>query len=190
MSPSSTLIYSIVSHIQPYDELEAAHKVTTLSWIQSGAPLFRIAKPDTPPQHLVSYFVLYDKAADKLMLIDHVKAKAWLPTGGHVEINEDPRTTVLREAREELGIEATFTTQFGDDPLFITATTTRGYGNHTDISFWYIINGDSTQQLTCDPQEMHGYQWLTPANILAMDIAKLDPHMHRFVQKMSIISKT
>jgi 8-oxo-dGTP pyrophosphatase MutT (NUDIX family) len=63
-------------------------------------------KPDTPPKHLVSYFVLYDESTHKLMLVDHIKAKTWLPAGGHVKLDEDPRITVTREADEELGIVA------------------------------------------------------------------------------------
>ena len=36
----------------------------------------------------------------------HPKVKAWLPPGGHVDENEDPVEAVLREVREETGIEA------------------------------------------------------------------------------------
>ena len=36
----------------------------------------------------------------------HPKVKAWLPPGGHVDENEDPVEAVLREIREETGIEA------------------------------------------------------------------------------------
>ena len=184
MNPSAKLIHDVVTRIEPHDNLEAEHKQDVLDWVASGSPLFRIAKPDNPPKHLVSYFVLYDEKAGKLMLIDHLKAQAWLPTGGHVDPDEDPRETVTREAREELDIAANFSTQHGADPLFVTVTTTKGHGNHTDVSLWYIIAGDSTQTMSFDPEEMNSYQWLTPQEILATDITSLDPHMHRFVRKM------
>ena len=35
----------------------------------------------------------------------HLKVKAWLPPGGHIEPNEDPVQAVLREAYEETGTE-------------------------------------------------------------------------------------
>ena len=35
----------------------------------------------------------------------HPKVKAWLPPGGHIEENEDPVQAVLRETREETGLE-------------------------------------------------------------------------------------
>mgnify|MGYP000875908772 CR=1 FL=1 len=36
----------------------------------------------------------------------HLKVKAWLPPGGHIEPNEDPLQTVLREILEESGLIA------------------------------------------------------------------------------------
>lgn len=186
MTPSIRLIYDIVSGIDPYDEPEVRHRQDVLDWIESGAPLFRITKPDNPPKHLVSYFILYDESADKLILIDHIKAKAWLPAGGHVEPGEDPRMTVAREAAEELGVAANFSTRFGSNPLFVTVGATKGHGSHTDVSLWYVIAGDSTAELTHDPEEMHSYKWLTLKEVLATDIMELDPHMHRFVRKMQV----
>lgn len=179
-----TQISEMVRGINPHDKLEQDHMNDALTWIGSSAPLFRIAKPDNPPKHLVSYFVLYDESKNLIMLIDHMKAKAWLPTGGHVDPGENPRDTVIREAREELTITAKFTDKFGDTPFFVTVTTTKGYGNHTDVSLWFIIAGDSAINLRYDPEEMNGYQWLSPQEILNTDIAELDPHMHRFIQKL------
>jgi len=41
---------------------------------------------------------------DAVLLHWHRKVRAWLPPGGHVEPNEDPVQTVLREVREEIGV--------------------------------------------------------------------------------------
>ena len=35
----------------------------------------------------------------------HSKVKAWLPPGGHIMNNEDPEQAVIREIKEELGID-------------------------------------------------------------------------------------
>ncbi len=177
-------ILDAVNAIQPLDDLEQEHKDDVLAWVKSGAPLFRISKPDNPPKHLVSYFVLYDPQSSQLMLIDHIKARLWLPTGGHVEIDEDPRTTVSREAYEELRITPKFGTVFGHDPLFVTVTETKGQGAHTDVSLWYVIEGTSTDVLAYDKVEMNSYKWLSLQDVLDTDISELDPHMHRFVAKM------
>ena len=42
---------------------------------------------------------------NEVLLHWHPKVKAWLPPGGHIEPNEDPVQAVLREIREEAGIE-------------------------------------------------------------------------------------
>jgi len=175
-------ILGIVQGLAPHDELEQLHINDVVSWIQGPNNLFRIAKPDNPPKHLVSYFVVYDPHAQKLMLIDHIKANMWLPSGGHVEVDEHPRETVRREAMEELELDADFSI-IGEKPAFITVTETRGPGTHTDVSLWYVIAADSTAGLNYDTREMRGLRWLDFAEVFAMDDKLLDPHMKRFVRK-------
>jgi 8-oxo-dGTP pyrophosphatase MutT (NUDIX family) len=41
----------------------------------------------------------------KVLLIRHRALNAWLPLGGHIELDEDPEQAALREAREESGLE-------------------------------------------------------------------------------------
>src|SRR5215203_4474205 len=94
-------IRSELESIHPLDALEVKHQSEALAWVDSGAPLFRTAKPATPPKHLVSYFAVVD--GEGILLVDHKNAQLWLPPGGHVEEGEHPRATVAREVREELG---------------------------------------------------------------------------------------
>lgn len=42
---------------------------------------------------------------DATLLHWHRRVQAWLPPGGHVEPNEDPVQAVLREVREETGLD-------------------------------------------------------------------------------------
>ena len=172
-------ILRIVSAIKPLDLLEEKHLQETLDWINSGAPLFRIQKPDTPSKHLVSYFVLVDEKASKILLVDHKKALLWLPTGGHVENNEDPKETVRRECLEELHIPADF---WCEDPVFLTSTITVGLTKgHTDVSLWYVLKGDHRAPYTFDHAEFNSIQWFAFDDI---PYEKSDPHMKRFVEKL------
>jgi 8-oxo-dGTP pyrophosphatase MutT (NUDIX family) len=171
-------IAELVGSIEPCDPLEEKHRSMTLEWIGSGASLFRIAKPDTPPQHLVSYFLLLDPLHRMVLLVDHIKAGLWLPSGGHVEPEEHPEQTVRREVVEELGIEATFLLPH---PLFITVTETVGStSGHTDISLWYLLRGDSTGELMFDRSEFRSIAWF-PIDRLP---DRTDPHMERFAGKL------
>lgn len=173
-----------IQAIAAYDEVEQLHINDAIDWIQGSDDIFRIAKPDNPPKHLVSYFVVYDPNAQKLMLVDHIKANMWLPSGGHVEIDEHPRETVRREAMEELELVADFGI-VGEEPTFVTVTETRGLGIHTDVSLWYVIVGDGTVEFNYDTREMRGLKWLSFNEVLDMDERLLDPHMKRFVRKFT-----
>jgi 8-oxo-dGTP diphosphatase len=43
---------------------------------------------------------------DETLLLWHPRLRAWVPPGGHLEADEDPVSAVLREIREETGLEA------------------------------------------------------------------------------------
>lgn len=183
-------VRSVIEQIKPFDDIEKEHIQDVLAWIDSGAEIYRISKPDNPPKHLVSYFLLFDEKNHSVMLIDHIKSGLWLPSGGHVELGENPKTTVVREADEELQIDADFETPFKDNPLFVTVTRTVGHGQHTDVSLWYIIAGNQDEQLNYDKGEMNGYKWMNLDDVLATNIRELDPCMHRFVGKMLGVLET
>lgn len=172
-------IHHLISAIIPYDDIEREHIIDTLSWIKSGEPIFRIQKPDVPNKHLVSYFVLFDEEAEKILLVDHIKAQLWLPSGGHVEVDEDPKDTVRRECLEELGTQADF---WSDKPVFLTSTVTVGLtAGHTDISLWYVLKGDSVKSYEFDKSEFNSIFWFGFDEI---PYAKSDPHMRRFIEKL------
>ncbi len=172
-------IAEIVAAIEPTDLIEREHRDSTLEWIRSGAPIFRIAKPDVPPRHLVSYFAMVDDQRGKLLLVDHKLAGLWLPSGGHLEPGEDPRATVVRELSEELSLTADF---IHAHPVFITATQTVGKdGGHTDVSLWYVLRGDSSRAIEFDREEFHGVRWFGFDRI---PFERSDPHMRRFVAKL------
>ena len=174
-------ILKLVEEIAPTDDLEREHIDNTIQWIKSGAELFRIQKPDIPPKHLVSYFIIVDPKENKILLTDHIKAQLWLPACGHAEPNEHPKTTVEREVVEELNTQAEF---LYDGIFFLTQAATVGLtAGHTDVSLWYVLKGDSNTPLQYDLGEFNGYKWFTPEEILDTPIEKLDPHLHRFVNK-------
>lgn len=173
-------IHQVVTTISPLDKAEQEHMRFVLDWIESGCEIFRIEKPATPEIHLVSYFVIASPAMDQILLVDHKKAGLWLPPGGHVDPGENPKETVRREAKEELGIEAKF---FFDKPLLLTVTKTVGnIVKHTDVSLWYLLKCDPRQSFDYDINEFNQIRWFW---INEIPFEKSDPHMKRFLQKMS-----
>lgn len=179
-----TRLTALLEGVAPWDDQEREHISTALEWIASGAPLFRTRKPDVPPVHLVSYFVALNEARAEILLVAHRKAGLWLPSGGHVEPMEDPWDTVLRECEEELHTQAVPSALFGNNPFFLTVTRTRGQGQHTDVSLWYVLKSEAGDIASFDEDEFEAIKWLSLQQVLAEPRDTLDPHMHRFTGKL------
>ncbi|MDR7194572.1 NUDIX hydrolase [Luteimonas terrae] len=163
--------------ISPLDDLEGEHLADAIAWVESGVEFCRVAKPATPPKHLVSYFAVVDE--EHVLLVDHRNARLWLPTGGHVEPGEHPRETVRRELREELGLAPTRALA---PPLMVTCTLTVGLAaGHTDVSLWYVVQADRTEPLRFDEQEFRDARWFRFDDV---PFEKSDPHMRRFIAKL------
>lgn len=184
-------ISNLVNLIVPYDKLEEEHIHDIVDWITSGVGIFRIRKDAIPPKHLVSYSVVVDVKSEKILLLDHKKALLMLPSGGHVNVNEMPFAAAKRELYEEL--ELSLETMFDGKhvPFFSTVTQTVGITEkHTDVSLWYLFNGDSAKDLNKDSsdfkKEFEDYHWLGFNEILSMPITRFDPHMHRLVEKLKL----
>lgn len=172
-----TEIREEVELIAPLDELERATKSDVLCWIDSGTDICRIEKPDVPPKHLVSYFAVVD--GEYILLVDHINAELWLPTGGHVEPGEHPRDTVLREAKEELSIDGEF---LHDNPVFLTITETVGKtAGHTDVSLWYALRGNRNRDIQFDEAEFRAVGWFHRDDV---PLDRSDVHMERFLKKL------
>ena len=166
-----------VERIEPFDAQEERTREDVLAWIASGAELCRLRKPAWPDRHLVAYFVLID--GPDLLLVDHIASGLWLPAGGHVEPGEHPRETVLREAKEELSIDGVFLTE---RPVFLTSTKTVGRGaRHTDVSLWYLLEGDRSAAFVHDETELRGVRWFHRD---AVPTRRTDPELRRFLAKI------
>ncbi|MEV0824087.1 NUDIX hydrolase [Nonomuraea rubra] len=182
---SRALVRALVEGVSPHDAREAADRRWTLDWVDSGAPLFRVARPATPPRHLVVYAALVDRGRSSMMLVDHRKARAWLPPGGHVDPGEDPRRTVLREVEEELGLAGRFDPVLGSAPFFLTVTRTRGADPHTDVTLWFVLEGDERAPITPDLAEFAEVRWHALGDGARWASDAFDPEMSRFVAKLS-----
>jgi 8-oxo-dGTP pyrophosphatase MutT (NUDIX family) len=176
------MIENLVRGVQPFDKREAADQADILEWVASGQQLFRTAPPDTPPRHLVVYFIPVDAANRCLLLGDHRKSGLWLPPGGHVEDGEDPRQAVIRETREELGIQAEFK---DDKPFFLTVTPTNDASSHLDVDLWFVLRvARHKAQLSPDPREFKDVRWFDLDEQRDWPADTYDPEMHRFAAKL------
>jgi 8-oxo-dGTP pyrophosphatase MutT (NUDIX family) len=178
----------LIEGIEPVDELAAEHRSAALQWLAGTNDIYRRVKPRTPSPHLVAYFLLVDRDANRVLLCDHRLSSLWLPTGGHVEPGEHPADTVRREVVEELGVEAEFDTATGARPFFLTVTETVGGPDvrHTDVSLWFALAGRTDHRLTPDDREFFGVRWWSPSELRAADLTRFEPHLLRALHALPL----
>lgn len=181
----------LIDGIVPTDDLERRHLDDARAWLSATTDVFRrTASPVAPSKHLVSYFLLVDAEEDGAFLLgDHRKSGLWLPSGGHVEPDEDPVETVRRECVEELGVEANFNGETGEQPVFVTVTKTRSSrpDQHTDVSLWFVLEHSRDEALQPDPREYRSVRWWTMKEFRDADPEGFDPHQGRLLRKLEEI---
>jgi len=129
----------------------------------------------------VAIFVVRDV---KVLVILHRKLGKWLPLGGHVELDEEPETAALREAREESGLDVELlgerppTTEPGTRaliaPRFLDIH--RISDTHEHIGMIYFAR-PKAGALALAAEEHHDIRWVSSA-----DLDTLQPAMSNAVK--------
>lgn len=177
-------IRRLVDEIVPCDTVEAEHRLDALEWLDGVDEIFRTAKPATPPKHLVSYCALVDSDARQVFLVNHRDAERWLPTGGHVDVDEHPVAAAAREIFEELQVKPSFHEAVGPRPLMVTVTQTQGRSEpHTDVSLWFTFDGSDRATLTADEVEFVDSGWWDFDEVRGDGRVEFDPNLPRFIDK-------
>src|SRR3954463_16407687 len=129
----------------------------------------------------VAIFVVND---GRVLLIHHRKLNAWLPLGGHIELDEDPEMAALREAREESGIDVELigerppTTETGTRaliaPRFLDIHRISDTHEHIGMIYWARPKNGADVQ--CAVEEHHDIRWCSKT-----DLETLTPKMSNAV---------
>ena len=129
----------------------------------------------------VAIFVVH---GGKILLIHHRKLNAWLPLGGHIELDEDPEQAALREAKEESGLDVELlgerppTTGAGTRaliaPRFLDIHHITDTHEHIGMIYWARPKDGS---LTLATDEHHDIRWCS-----AEDLDNLTPAMSEAVK--------
>src|SRR5215468_7770512 len=117
----------------------------------------------------VAIFVVHER---KILLIHHRKLNAWLPLGGHIELDEEPEQAALREAKEESGLDVKLigerppTTSPGTRaliaPRFLDIHRITDTHEHIGMIYWARPRR-GTATLAAD--EHHNIRWCSPADL-------------------------
>jgi 8-oxo-dGTP pyrophosphatase MutT (NUDIX family) len=120
----------------------------------------------------------------KVLLVHHRNLNKWLPLGGHIELDEDPETAALREAKEESGLEIELlgerppTTEPGTRaliaPRFLDIHRISDTHEHIGMIYWARPKHGT---LTLSASEHHDIRWCS-----AEELNTLQPPMTEAVK--------
>jgi 8-oxo-dGTP pyrophosphatase MutT (NUDIX family) len=120
-------------------------------------------------------FVVYK---DKVLLRLHDKYHVWLGVGGHVELDEDPTQAVVREVKEEVGLDVVL---IGDainnfipaegareimPPTFMNIHYVNATHQHLDLIYFATTKSDHV--VPEGPNEE--WKWATKEDLQTMDL--------------------
>lgn len=165
-----------IRSIKPNDSIETADIESALQWLHS-AP--QIHKPHNMERHLGVIFLVLSPDRRQTFMLNHRKAQAWLPPGGHVDIGLSFQDAVRLEMREELQKDVIFVYP---QPFFLTNTATRGLNaGHIDATAWFLVEGNPTDQYQVMEKEASEVKWM---ELSALNSMPDYTHLPRAVAKL------
>jgi 8-oxo-dGTP pyrophosphatase MutT (NUDIX family) len=104
----------------------------------------------------------------KVLLIHHRKLNLWLPVGGHIDKDETPDEALLREIKEEVGIDAEI---IGKSPVPLIGnakknlalpfhTNLHSVGDHDHYCLFYVCSPLS-QKVELKLDEVKSAEWFS-----------------------------
>ena len=109
----------------------------------------------------------------RVLLRKHDKYKSWLAIGGHIELDEDPPHAVVREAKEEVGLDielvpATPVKRFADakeliPPRFMNRHRINDLHEHVDLIYFATSKNDVIHQGDIEVSE--AIRWFTATEL-------------------------
>lgn len=132
-----------------------------------------------PVSHCCAMFVVYDEIERKVFAVNHRKANMWLFPGGHIEANELPKDNVVREIKEELGLDISFADVHGPFGMQIIDIENPKVACKEHYDAFYALKKPD-QEIIVDMRECSECGWFTIPEVLN----KIeDPYYKRSVEK-------
>jgi 8-oxo-dGTP pyrophosphatase MutT (NUDIX family) len=126
---------------------------------------------------VVDVYIVFE---DKVLLRKHDKYSTYLSVGGHIDIDEDPNTAAIREAKEETGIDIELYNSTGIDdfsnskyrslipPMYMNIHAINEIHNHCSlIYFAKTYNNQVRPEYTDDVS--NDWVWVTETELKKLD---------------------
>lgn len=125
----------------------------------------------------VSAYIVHPKL-DKILLIHHKKFNRWLQIGGHVQLDEDTDTALMREITEETGLEVELLSEKPGKaapnekvlyrPDFMNIHEINSPRGHMHLDLRYVAIAKTTEPKLA-PDEHNEIRWFTRHDLYTAD---------------------
>ena len=113
---------------------------------------------------VVAGYILHN---NKVLLVHHKKLGLWLPIGGHINENETPDQALIREVKEEVGINIEILNENSIPlkgnikknlaiPYYVNV---HSVGDHDHCCLFYICKVINQEKLVINKSELKGFNW-------------------------------
>lgn len=163
----------------PADVEESAHRSAMLDLLTHGAAPF--SRGHFVPGHFTASCYIIDRES-RLLLHHHRRLDRWLQMGGHVEGEEGPSATALREGTEESGLpDVRLAVPLILDLDIHHIPAGKGEPDHDHFDVRYLAWTEEPDAVTIDRTESNELVWVT------LDRARElmpGPESHRVIRKI------
>ncbi|MFC1801407.1 NUDIX hydrolase [Nanoarchaeota archaeon] len=138
---------------------------------------------------VVSGYLIQD---GKLLLIHHKKLDKWLPPGGHIDENETPDDSLVREFKEEVGLDIELVGEKIDVPLNRVLAVpfyveVHNVGDHDHCCFFYLCALKENQDVNIKLDEVKDYKWFSKEELndekIPADVRVLSSKVFEILEK-------
>ncbi len=169
---------SSIEHIIPFDGEEEEAQEEVLEWIKTAQHL---TKKENIEQHLGVVALVVNPEMNKVFLLNHKKAQAYLMPGGHVDVGETLQQAIEKELSEELGLVVDMKASY---PFYISKILTQGKNaGHHDVTTVFKIVVDPSTNFSVEAKEADEAGWFDWSKLESMPAFTQLP---RIKQKLSI----
>ena len=113
------------------------------------------------------------QVGDKILIDNCDNAPFWGYPGGHVELGESTREAVVREVKEEIGVDAEIIKNLASIQLFFTREDGKPFH---EIGFYYLMKANiEPKNLTIEENDKgklrkHQFRWVTKEELKNLDV--------------------